>query len=96
LLAEIVIAYVPTATVAVPDKVPNPLVPDANATPVGNVLVTVTEGVGLPVAVAAKLNAVPAVSVTVAALVIVGFCPTVKVNPWVTVPFEFFALMVKA
>ena len=41
-----------------------------------------------------KVKAVPAVSVTVAALVKAGGLATVSVNAWLVVPVEFLALKV--
>ena len=42
----------------------------------------------------AKVQAVPAVSVTVAALENAGALPTVSVKAWLAVPVEFLAVMV--
>ena len=41
-----------------------------------------------------KVKAVPAVSVTVAALVKAGVLATVSVNAWLAVPVEFLAVKV--
>ena len=41
-----------------------------------------------------KVNAVPAVSVTVAALLKAGGLPTVSVNAWLAVPVAFLAVKV--
>jgi hypothetical protein len=54
----------------------------------------VSAGVGYPLVLTVKANAVPAVSVTVAALENVGDWSTVKVNAWLALPVEFLAVNV--
>jgi hypothetical protein len=59
------------------------LVEAVNVTPLGSVPVSLTDGVGAPVAVNAKVPAVPTVKVVLFALVIAGPWFTVKVKLWV-------------
>jgi hypothetical protein len=72
------------AAVGVPEMVPVP-VPPVKVSPFGSVPVCVIVGVGEPLAVIAKLNAVPTVALAVAALVIVGAgaADTTSVKLWV-------------
>jgi hypothetical protein len=54
-----------------------------NVTPLGRAPVSVSDGVGVPVAVTVKLPAVPTVNVVLFPLVIAGAWFTVSVNAWV-------------
>src|SRR6185437_13679914 len=74
LLALIVMRKVPGAD-AVPLSVAVPLPLSWNVTPPGREPDSVSEGVGVPVAVMVKLRAVPAVNVVLLPLVIVGLVP---------------------
>src|SRR5690348_2799404 len=74
LLAVMVIGKVPVA-VAVPLRVAVPLPLSWNVTPLGSAPASVSEGVGVPVAVKMKLPATPEVNVVLLALVIVGATP---------------------
>jgi hypothetical protein len=66
-----------------------------NVTPLGNVPVALTVGVGLPVAVTVKLPAVPTVNVVLAPLVIAGAWLTVSVKLCVAaVPTPLLAVIV--
>jgi hypothetical protein len=75
-----------------PLPVPFPLF--TNVTPVGSVPLSVSDGVGVPVAVTGKLPAVPAVKVVLLALVIAGAWSTVNVKLWLAVPALLLAVMV--
>jgi hypothetical protein len=70
---------VPAAGVPLSVAVPFPL--STNATPLGSVPVSLSDGVGAPVVVTVKLPAVPTVNVVVFALVIAGAWFTVSVKP---------------
>ena len=61
---------VPDAGVPLSVAVPFPLV--TNVTPLGSAPLSLTDGVGVPVAVTVKLPAVPTVNVVLLALVIAG------------------------
>jgi hypothetical protein len=85
LLAVKVSGYVPPAPDAVvPLRVPVPFPLSLNVTPLGSAPVSLSEGVGLPVAVTVKLPAVPTVNVVLLALVIAGDVP-----PLATVSVKF-------
>ena len=62
-------------------------------TPAGR-LPALSVAVGKPVVLTVKLNAVPAVSVSAAALVKTGALLTVRTKAWLVVPVEFFAVNV--
>jgi hypothetical protein len=62
-------------------------------TPAGK-LPLLSLGVGYPLVLTTKLKAVPAVSVTAAALLKVGAWFTVRVKAWFVVPVEFLAVKV--
>ena len=67
----------------------------ANVTPLGREPVSVSDGVGVPVAVTANVPATPTASVAVLALVIAGARLTVNVNPWLAaVPIPLLAVIV--
>jgi hypothetical protein len=61
---------VPDAGVPLSVAVPFPLL--TNVTPLGSAPLSLTDGVGVPVAVTVKLPAVPTVNVVLLALVIAG------------------------
>jgi hypothetical protein len=73
LLAVIVREYVPAVPdPGVPLNVPVPFPLSLNVTPLGSVPVSLSDGVGAPVAVTVKLPATPTENVVPLALVIVG------------------------
>jgi hypothetical protein len=82
LLAVKVSGYVPLVPEAgVPLSVPVPFPLSLNVTPLGSAPVSLSEGVGVPVAVTVKLPAMPTVNVVLFALVIAGAaCPTLTVT----------------
>jgi hypothetical protein len=91
--------YVPAVPEAgVPLSVPVPFPLSLNVTPLGSAPVSLSEGVGLPVAVTVKLPAVPTVKVVLLALVIAGDVPplpTVSVKLWLAaVPTPLLAVKV--
>jgi hypothetical protein len=65
-----------------------------NVTGLGSAPVSISEGVGLPVAVTVKLPAVPTNNDTLFALVITGAAETVIVSVALPVPPAFVALTV--
>ena len=68
-----------------------------NVTPLGNAPVSVSESVGVPVAVTVKLPAVPTVNVVLLALVIAGAWVTVTVKGWLAgAPTPLLAVIVIA
>jgi hypothetical protein len=76
LLAVIVSGYVPPVPVAgVPPSVAVPFPLFVNVTPLGNVPVSLSVGVGLPVAVTVNVPAVPTVNVVLLPLVSAGAVP---------------------
>ena len=84
---------VPVA-VGVPAMVAVPLAPAAKVTPAGSVPVSLRIGAGYPVVVTGKLKAVPRVTASEPALVMVGAWSMVSVKCWVTVPAVLVAVMV--
>ena len=75
-------------------------VPDSTlwvkVTPVGRVPLSVTEGVGVPVAVTTKLFELPSAKVVLEAEVMVGGASTVNVKDWVAfepTPLEAVTVM---
>jgi hypothetical protein len=81
-------------TVGVPASVAVPLVPAVKVIPPGSVPVWVRVGVGVPLVVTAKLNAVPLTAVAVEALVMASPLLTVSSKLCVPVPALLAALMV--
>ena len=75
----------PAATDGVPARVAVPFLLSVRVTPVGRVdpEARVMAGVGVPVVVTGKVNAVPDGTVSLFALVIVGALVTVRVKAWV-------------
>ena len=82
------------AAVGVPDRVAVPLLLAVNVTPGGSVPARLSVGAGVPLVVTVKLNALPAVAVADAALVMASPLLTVSWKLCVAVPVEFFAVMV--
>ena len=74
--------------------VPFPL--SINVTPLGAAPVSVSESVGVPVAVTVKLPVVPTVNVVLLALVIAGAWVTVRMKGWLAgVPTPLLAVTVR-
>ena len=100
MLAVKVRGYVPGVVpeAGVPLSVPVPFPLSLNVTPLGSAPVSLSEGVGLPVAVTVKLPAVPTVNVVLLVLVIAGaVCAvlTVRVKLWLAgVPTALLAVIV--
>jgi hypothetical protein len=93
--AEIVIGYGPLAVAAaVPAIVAVPFVLAVNVMPEGSVPAWLRVGVGVPVVVTVKLNALPEVAVAEFALVIAKPLLTVRAKLCVAVPDELLAVMV--
>ena len=82
------------AAVGVPDSVAVPLLLAVNVIPGGSVPARLSVGVGVPVVVTVKLNALPDVAVAEAALVMASPLFTVSTKLWVAVPVEFLAVTV--
>src|SRR5215472_12572307 len=90
--------YVPAAPDGVPLSVAVPFPLFTNVTPLGSVPVSVRDGVGVPVVVTVKLEAVPTVNVVLLALVMLGAIPvfTVRVKLWLAgVPTPLLAVIVR-
>lgn len=96
-LAVNVIAYTPLALAeGVPARVAVPLVPAVKVTPDGSVPVWLRVGVGVPVAVTVKLNALPPVAVAELVLVMASPLLTRRERSSVAVPDVFVAVMTRA
>jgi len=98
LMAVNVTGYVPTVPAAgVPLSIPVPFPLSLKVTPLGSKLVSVREGVGVPVIVIENVPGVPTINVVVLALVITGAMLTVSVKTWVAgVPTLLLAVKVMA
>ena len=70
----------PAPAAGAPDKVAVPSRLSRNVTPLGNVLVSVSDGVGVPVAVTEKVPGVPTVKVALLALVIASPAFTINIK----------------
>src|ERR1700689_3012758 len=93
--AVIVFGYGPLAVAAGgPAIVAVPFVQAVNVMPEGSVPASVRVGVGVPVVVTVKLNALPDVAEAEAALVIARPLLTVRVKLCVAVPAELLAVTV--
>jgi len=80
-LAVMVIGYLPFVPLAgVPPNVAVPFPLSKNVTPLGNVPVSINDGVGMAAVVTVKLSAVPTVNVALLALVMTGAWFTVRVK----------------
>src|SRR5439155_20112397 len=67
-----------------------------NVTPPGSAPVSVSDGIGVPVAVTVKLPAVPTVNVVLLALVIAGAWFTLRVKLWLAgLPMPLLAVIVR-
>ena len=77
-----------------PDRVPVPSPLAVKVIPAGSVPARSSVGTGVPVVVTLKLKALPAVAVSVAALVIASPLLIVSRKLWLAVPAVLAALMV--
>ena len=80
-------------TAALPDRVPAPPPSSEKLTPAGRSPL-LSLGAGKPLAPAIAVNARPAVSLTVVAVVKAGALSTISTNAWLVVPVPFLAVKV--
>src|SRR6476619_3250688 len=91
LVAVNVSGNVPPAPVGMPPMLAVPFWLSVNVRPAGSAPASVIAGIGEPLATTVTLNVDPTVAVAFAALLIVGFAPSVSTNDWVVVPAVFLA-----